>query len=223
MKIGIYHHQQQEAGRLSVAFARQGLKPMALGSGEAVVDALQHERFDALVMRWDGPDVCGVAVLNRLRQRHERLPLVIMLMTPDAPGAVAELADAQLPDDPSEAGMAAIIAAINESRARSGSFSPKHDGIEFNRSHHQVIVRGHAVQLTAKEFALARLLLDNVGQALSRDTIMGSVWGRGDLPGSRTLDAHIAQVRKRLALRPEHGWRLSSIYGFGYRLDRVSA
>jgi DNA-binding response OmpR family regulator len=186
-----------------------------------VIEAVQHERFDALVMRWDGPDLCGVAVMHRLRQLHDRLPVLVMLITADAPGGIAEQADLQLPDPLDEEGVSAAVAAIAQSRPRRLDLNEKVDGLQFNRVNHQVVVRGHPVQLTAKEFALARLLVDNIGQALSRDTIMGQVWGRSDLPGSRTLDAHVAQVRKRLSLRPEDGWRLSSVYGFGYRLDRI--
>lgn len=221
MKIGIFHHQAQEAGRLSVAFARLGHKPMAMVTGAAVIEAVQNERFDALLMRWDGPDLCGVAVMHRLHAAHDRLPMIIMLMSPDAPGGIAELADLQLPDPLDDDGVAAVVAAIADTRPRRISANDRIDGMQFIRASHQVVVRGHPVQLTAKEYALARLLIDNAGQALSRDAIMNAVWGRGDLPGSRTLDAHIAQVRKRLSLRPEDGWRLSSVYGFGYRLDRV--
>jgi len=223
MKIGIFHHQAQEAGRLSVAFARLGHKPMAMVTGEAVLEAVQHERFDALVMRWDGPDLCGVAAMRRLRQAHDRLPVIIMLMTGEAPGGIAEDADVLLADPLDDDGVAAAVAAISQSRPRRHDHDERIDGLQFNRVSNQVVVRGHPVQLTAKEFALARLLLDNIGVALSRDAIMAAVWGRADLPGSRTLDAHIAQVRKRLSLRPEDGWRLSSVYGFGYRLDRVDA
>ncbi|OSZ72263.1 hypothetical protein CAP39_02615 [Sphingomonas sp. IBVSS1] len=223
MKIGIFHHQAQEAGRLSVAFARLGHKPMAMVTGDAVVEAVQHERFDALVMRWDGPDLCGVAVMHRLRAAHDRLPVIIMLMSADAPGGIAEQADLLLPDPLDDDGVVAAVAAITSARPRRIDHNERVDGLQFNRVNHEVVVRGHAVQLTAKEFALARLLVDNIGVALSRDAIMGAVWGRADLPGSRTLDAHIAQVRKRLSLRPEDGWRLSSVYGFGYRLDRIES
>ncbi len=221
MKIGIYHHVPQESGRLSVALARRGHKPVALVTGSAVLDAVQHERFDGLLMRWDGAELCGVAVLHRLRQSLDRVPVTVMLMTGEAPGGIAEHADLQLPDPLCEVGLSSALTAFTQSRPRRPAATETLDGLHFNRLRHEVTVRGHAVQLTAKEFALARLLAEHVGKALSRDTIMAGVWGRADLPGSRTLDAHVAQVRKRLGLRPENGWRLSSVYGFGYRLDRV--
>lgn len=221
MKIGIFHHQAQEAGRLSVALARMGYKPMAMMNGADVIEAVPIERFDALLLRWDGPELCGVAVLHRLRAAHDRLPVMIMLLSPDAPGGIAEAADLQLEDTASDESLAAALATALQARTRHQDPQDPKTAMQFNRVNHHVTVRGHEIQLTAKEFALARLLTSNVGQALSRDEIMAAVWGRGDLPGSRTLDAHIAQVRKRLGLRPDNGWRLSSVYGFGYRLDRV--
>jgi DNA-binding response OmpR family regulator len=51
---------------------------------------------------------------------------------------------------------------------------------------------------------------------------MQTVWGRdADVP-SRTLDTHISAVRTKLGLRPERGYRLSAVYGHGYRLETVA-
>jgi DNA-binding response OmpR family regulator len=220
MKIGIFHHQASEAGRISVMLARLGHRPVALNDGAAVLETVPLEHFDLLIMRWDGAELCGVAVMHRLQQQLDRVPPVLMLMTPDAPGGIAEAADAQIEEPVTDAALAAALASVMG--AASGRMPPgSNDELQLVSAKQQVMVRGHAVQLTAKEYALAKLLLDSVGEALSRDRIMAMIWGRADQAGSRTLDAHIAQVRKRLSLHPEHGWRLSSVYGFGYRLDRV--
>lgn len=222
MRIGILHPDPVEAGRLSVALARLGHKPVAMMSGPAMADAILHDHFDALLMRWDGDDLCGVAVMHRCRAHLPVAPAVLMLMTPGAPGGIAETADRLINEPASDADLQAAIDGITSLDPASPGQNDAATGMVFDAVNHIVTVRGHPVQLTAKEFALARMLIDHAGEALSRDRIMGVVWGRADLPGSRTLDAHIAQVRKRLALRPEHGWRLSSVYGFGYRLDRTA-
>lgn len=200
--------------------ARLGHKPVALNNGAAVLETVPLEHFDLLIMRWDGADLCGVAVMHRLQQRPDRVPPVLMLMTPDAPGGIAEAAQAQIVEPADDAALAAAVTRVIGTTA-GRSVHGSNDELQMVPAKQQVIVRGHAVQLTAKEYALAKLLLDCVGESLSRDRIMAQIWGRADQAGSRTLDAHIAQVRKRLGLHPEHGWRLSSVYGFGYRLDRV--
>ena len=221
MRIAVLHHDPAAAGALSVVLARFGYRPVAFTGGEALADALAHEQYDLLVMRWDGPDLCGVALMHRLRTRHAHPPATVLILTDDAPGCIGEAADALLGDPSSDADIEQAISAAIASRGTQGALREQFGKLLFDRAASQVLVGGHPVLLTAKEFALALLFMRNTGQALSRDQIMTSVWGRGDQPGSRTLDAHVAQVRKRLALRPDQGWRLSSVYGFGYRLDKL--
>jgi len=84
---------------------------------------------------------------------------------------------------------------------------------------------GTPVTLTQKEFALALLLFASLGRPLSRVTLQESVWGAeddNDLP-TRTIDTHISRVRSKLALKPENGYRLSTVYGYGYQLERLDA
>lgn len=206
-----------------MVLARSGYRPVAFTGGDALADALAHEHFDLLLMRWDGQELCGVALMHRLRTRQSNPPAIVLILTADAPGGIGEGADALLQDSGTEADIEAAIAAATAGRTVAGAAREQFGKLMFDRAASQVLVRGHPVLLTAKEFSLALLFMRNAGQALSRDQIMTNVWGRGDQPGSRTLDAHVAQVRKRLALRPDQGWRLSSVYGYGYRLDKLDA
>lgn len=203
-----------------MALVRAGHKPVAFTNGRALNEALVNEHFDVLLMRWDGEALSGVALMHRLRAKLSAPPSIVMLVDPLAPGGIAEGADMVL-DSASEHSITDALARFS-GRGNGSARIEQFDDIQFDARISQVTVRGHPVLLTATEFALALLLMRNIGQALSRDAIMMAVWGRRDEPGSRTLDAHIAQVRKRLMLRPEQGWRLSSVYGFGYRLDRVA-
>jgi two-component system response regulator RegX3 len=81
---------------------------------------------------------------------------------------------------------------------------------------------GEKIDLTPKEFELTVVLFRNVGRLLSRGHLQESVWGRsGDLV-TRTVDTHVSQVRKKLDLRVETGFRVVPIYNYGYRLERIS-
>ena len=84
---------------------------------------------------------------------------------------------------------------------------------------------GVPVTPTQKEFALALLLFASLGRPLSRVTLQESVWGAEDdnaVP-TRTIDTHISRVRNKLALKPENGYRLTTVYGYGYQLERLDA
>ena len=81
---------------------------------------------------------------------------------------------------------------------------------------------GRTIPLTAKDFDLSQLFLENIGRLLSRAQIQRAVWGVSVPLASRTLDTHVCRVRRRLGLTPQYGWRLTAIYGWGYRLDRAT-
>lgn len=97
-----------------------------------------------------------------------------------------------------------------------------YDGLSFNESAASVTRDGQAVALTAKEYALALLLFRNLHRALSRTYILETVWGNEPDLNSRSLDMHISRIRNKLELRPERGFRLTPIYSYGYRLERVA-
>src|SRR5262249_61521710 len=81
---------------------------------------------------------------------------------------------------------------------------------------------GQPIELTQKEFEVAALLFRNIGRLLSRAYLLDSVWGISAEVSTRTVDTHVSQLRNKLGLRPEEGWRLSAVYQHGYRLERVA-
>jgi DNA-binding response OmpR family regulator len=97
------------------------------------------------------------------------------------------------------------------------SFPP----FEIDTQRGEIRREGRTVELTPKEFDLAAVLFRNVGRLLSRGHLQELVWGRsGDLV-TRTVDTHVSQVRKKLDLRPESGYRVVPIYNYGYRLEQL--
>jgi DNA-binding response OmpR family regulator len=93
---------------------------------------------------------------------------------------------------------------------------------EFDFRARAVFVKGRAVTLTQKEFSLALLLFQCIDASLSREQIFEAVWPSSAGAPSRTMDTHISVVRTKLGLRPENGYRLSPIYGYGYRLEQLT-
>jgi DNA-binding response OmpR family regulator len=77
----------------------------------------------------------------------------------------------------------------------------------------------HLETLTPKEFQLASLLFNNLARPLSREYLLRRVWGQRPDLETRTLDAHVSRLRSKLHLRPANGFRLTTVYGFGYRLE----
>ena len=77
-------------------------------------------------------------------------------------------------------------------------------------------VDGKLVVLTRREFELLAYLQQHRGVALSRRELMTAVWQTGYLDGDRTIDVHVRRLRQKLG---RHAQRLSTLRGYGYRLD----
>ena len=80
----------------------------------------------------------------------------------------------------------------------------------------EVTVAGEPVELTGKEFDLLAYLLENAGIVVSRDQLLDRVWGMTYAGGTRTVDVHVAQLRRKLG-RPD---AIRTLRGSGYKAVR---
>ena len=87
--------------------------------------------------------------------------------------------------------------------------------IVMDLSPHTVSDEGREVKLTAKEFLLLQYLLEHRGRVLSRDLLLGDVWGYRYTGGTRTVDVHVRRLREKLPALVD---ALVTVKQFGYKL-----
>jgi DNA-binding response OmpR family regulator len=95
--------------------------------------------------------------------------------------------------------------------------------LQVDTAGRRVSLAGREVSLRAKEFDLLARLAEEPGVAVSRNTLMTEVWDEHWYGSTKTLDVHIAALRRKLiesATSPEHAPRISTLRGHGYRLER---
>jgi DNA-binding response OmpR family regulator len=80
--------------------------------------------------------------------------------------------------------------------------------------------RGETViELSLRDVKILGLLQENKGVVITRDTFFNKCWGLDHVPNSRTLDQHIAQLRKRIEIDPKNPVLIQTVHGVGYRYD----
>lgn len=90
-----------------------------------------------------------------------------------------------------------------------------HKDVEINLSERSVRKRGQIINLTAQEYALLEVLIQNRNLALSRERLLEAAWGYDYIGETRTVDMHIQRLRKKL------DWDdvIKTVYKYGYRLE----
>jgi DNA-binding response OmpR family regulator len=100
-------------------------------------------------------------------------------------------------------------------RARTTETSLRFGPIAVNLESHTVTYSGREIKLTAKEFMLLQYLLEHPGRVLSRDLLLGDVWGYRYTGGTRTVDVHVRRLREKMPVLVEG---LVTVKQFGYKL-----
>ena len=227
MRLAILDDDRELCAQVATIMRSAGHACYEFHSGEALRRALRRESYDLLLLDWELPDLSGIDLLAWARATLPSPPPVIMLTGRSDDGDIVASLDTGADDYVTKPVQPAVLKARVEALLRRSYGVAGVPRVEAFGDHvfdpiaMTVTVRGDAVDVTAKEFGLALLLFRNLNRPLSRAHIMETVWGRNpDIP-SRTLDAHVSQIRGRLGLRPEHGLRLASVYSFGYRLESI--
>jgi DNA-binding response OmpR family regulator len=198
-------------------------------SGKAIVREAARESFDVFVLDWQVPDLSGKEVLQWLREKQQSTVPVLFATSRDSEQDIVAALQAGADDYMVKPVRRLELLARVEALGR--RLRPKHvdeDSMELgpyqiNLHDRVVAMDGVQIEMTDKEFELVVFLFKNLGKLISRGHMSESVWGRSADVQSRTVDTHISRIRKKLELGPERGIRLTPIYNFGYRLERVGA
>jgi two-component system response regulator QseB len=179
----------------------EGFSVDAVGDGPSGLLALKHHAYDLLLLDLGLPRMDGIAVLRALRERGERIPVLILTARDAVADRVKGLnagADDYLvkPFDLQE--LAARIHALLRRQAGRADAVIRHGALEVNTTTHAVRYQGNPVVLSAREFALLHVLLERPGAVLSVAQLEEKMYGWRDEVGSNTVEVYIHALRKKL-------------------------
>jgi DNA-binding response OmpR family regulator len=197
-------------------------------TGRQALTEAAADPFDLVLLDLGLPDMDGVDVCRRLRASMPQSVLVILTARQDEMDVVVGLeagADDYL-TKPVRLGE--LLARIRAHLRRGPVGQPAQPVItvgdlRVDVAGRRVSVAGQEIMLRAKEFDLLVRLAEQPGVAVSRDTLMTEVWDAHWYGSTKTLDVHIAALRRKLSEgvpSPEHAPEISTLRGHGYRLEK---
>jgi DNA-binding response OmpR family regulator len=197
---------------------RDGWRVLWLRSGEEAVAELRRHAVRLVVLDIGLPGIDGFEVCRQMRA-HSKVPIVMLTARDEEPDRVAgfELgADDYVPKPFSPRELAARIKAIlRRADRRSDDEILIRGEIVLRRDSREVTVAGESIELTSKEFELLACFLEHAGIVLSRERLLDLVWGMTYPGGTRTVDMHVAQLRRKLG----DAQAIRTVRGAGYKLQ----
>jgi DNA-binding response OmpR family regulator len=206
-------------GRLVKSYLEQqdGWRVVWLRTGEEAVAELRRHPVRFVVLDIGLPGIDGFEVCRQMRA-HSKVPIVMLTARDEEPDRVAGLelgADDYVSKPFSPRELAARIKAIlRRAEQRSDDAVLAARDIVLRRDSHDVTVAGAAIDLTGKEFDLLACFLEHPGIVLSRERLLDLVWGMTYPGGTRTVDVHVAQLRRKLG----DPVTIRTVRGSGYKL-----
>jgi two-component system OmpR family response regulator len=203
---------------------KEGFRVLKAGTGEDGLAAAKREPPRLVVLDVGLPGIDGLEVCRRLRAEAIRevasVPVIFLTARDSEIDRILGLemgGDDYLtkPFSPRE-----LVARVKAILRRSETSAPAPEVLEIGGAvidlgRRELRAHGAVVDCTGKEFELLRYLAENRGRALSRQQILDGVWGYGWYGDARTVDVHVAQVRKKLG----DAVAITTVRGVGYRLD----
>jgi DNA-binding response OmpR family regulator len=198
--------------------------------GYPAVDAAAAADFELVLLDLGLPDLDGVEVCRRIRGTQPQAVLVMLTARTDEMDVVVGLeagADDYLTKPVRLAELHARIRAhLRRAAPSAGSVAPAPIGdLVVDPAGRRVTVHGREVPLRGKEFDLLARLAAEPGVAIRRDTLMTDVWDVHWFGSTKTLDVHVAALRRRLAEVADGAAlpRIVTLRGHGYRLEPPAA
>ncbi len=209
---------------LADLLAGEDYRPLTAADGESGLQRALAEKPDLILLDVMMPKLDGFSVCAELRRLGCEAPVLMLTAKSQIEDRVVGL-DAGADDYlvkpfSSEELLARVRALLRRAERKTKAPAELQLGDTVVDLARQTAVRGQRpVHLTAKEFAMLRLLAGAEGEPVTREKFLDVVWGVTAFPTTRTVDNHIASLRAKVEKNPEAPRWLKTVHGVGYKLE----
>ncbi len=201
----------------------EGFDVISADKGKDGIQLARAQNPDAVVLDLMLPDINGYAVCEELRRINAFVPIIMLTARSQETDKIRGLdagADDYVTKPFSVNELIARMRAIFR-RAQRPATAPEVIEIgeaKVSFSAHTMRVGNTEHALSFYEVELLRLLVERVGQPVSRDEILQKIWGLDASPSNRTVDNFIVKLRKKIEKHPDKPAHILTVYGYGYKL-----
>jgi two-component system, OmpR family, copper resistance phosphate regulon response regulator CusR len=218
-RVLVVEDEERISSFLEKGLSANGFVVTVVGTGADGLAFVLSGEFDIVILDIGLPDRDGFGVLEELRRKDRRTPVIILTARDDVRDTVSGLEGGA--DDyvtkpfKFDELLARVRARLRDDRAPEVTVLQAGDALLDLRTR-RASKDGRSVELSAREFALAEMFFRHPGQVLSREQLLSNVWGFDHDPGSNIVDVYVGYLRKKLG-----GDLIQTVRGMGYRLANL--
>jgi DNA-binding response OmpR family regulator len=208
------------------ALSAEGWTAQRVASGDAALNAVDQDQFDLIVLDLGLPDVDGIEVCGQLRAREPGATVVILSARAEEIEVVVGLDSGADDYITKPFKLAELLARLRAHLRRSAAQGHdqtatvlKAGDVRVDVGSRRAWVADAELDLRPKEFDLLTCLLRTPGQVVRREQIMSEVWDPHWWGSTKTLDIHIAALRRKLGEQNDRASRIATLRGVGYRFE----
>jgi DNA-binding response OmpR family regulator len=220
-RVLVVEDEESIASFVAMYLEKGGFEVSTVATGEEAIERERAETPALIVLDLGLPDLDGMDVCRRIRQRSD-VPILMLTARDDDVDKIVGLevgADDYLtkPFNPRElvARVKSILRRATPSRRHPESAVLSSGRLAVDAGRREARVDGTEVQLAPKEFDLLWELLDHRGLVLTRDQLLERVWGYTFAGDTRTVDVHVRQLRRKLG----EACPIVTVWGVGYKVS----
>lgn len=199
---------------------KAGYEVIEAKDGEEALDLFYKDnKVDLIILDVMMPKIDGFGVIKEIRE-NSRVPVIMLT-------ALSEEKDELMgfkygvdeyvskPFSPKVL-VARVEALLRRSNMDTADEIMESGGIMLDKTAHRVVINGHDIDLSFKEFELLAYFMENPGIALSREKILNAVWNYDYFGDARTIDTHVKKLRAKLEDKCD---LIKTIWGVGYKYE----
>lgn len=207
---------------LKFSLEQDGYKTVLAADGEEAINKFRSEDFDLILLDVMLPKLSGIEVCQRIREKS-MVPIIMLTAKGEDMDKILGLeygADDYMTKPFNilevKARIKTIFRRVNASRPEGKKSEVTVRELKVNFDNRSVSIAGRDVNLTAKEFDLLQLFINNRGRVFSREMLMENIWKYEFLGDLRTVDVHIRRLREKIEKNPAQPMYIFTKWGVGY-------